>query len=41
MGSVQFQNFNFGIDYLKKLELRNLELELKFSTKELNPQINL
>ena len=33
--------FNSGIDYLKKLELINLELELKFPTNNLNPQINL
>ena len=32
-----------GIAYLKKreLELINLELELKFHTNKLNPQINL
>ena len=36
-------NSNIGIAYLKKreLELINLELELKFATKKLNPQINL
>jgi len=35
--------FNSGIeiDYLKKMELINLELELKFPTKKLNPEINL
>ena len=32
---------NFGIDYLKKMELRNFELELMFPTKQLNTQINL
>ena len=38
-------NSRIGIDYLKKneleLELRNLEMELKFPTKKLNPKINL
>ena len=34
-------NSGIGIDYLKKLELRNSELELKFLTKKLNPEINL
>ena len=29
------------IDYLKKMELELINLELKFPTKELNPQINL
>jgi len=27
--------------FLRELELRNCELELKFRTKKLNPQINL
>jgi len=36
-------NSGIGSDYLKKneLELRNFELELKFPTKKLNPEINL
>jgi len=36
-------NPGIGIDYLKKMELEliNLELEVKFPTKQLNPQINL
>ena len=34
-------NSNSGIDYLKIMELRNFELELKFPTKKLNPEINL
>jgi len=32
---------NSGIAYLKKTELINFDLELKFATKKLNPQINL
>jgi len=34
-------NSRIGIDYLKKMELINLELELKFPTKKINSQINL
>ena len=36
-------NSNFGIDYwnLKRMELINFELELKFPTKKWNPHINL
>jgi len=34
-------NSGIGIDYLKKMELINLELEFKFPTKKLNPQIIL
>ena len=42
MGWGQF-NSRIGIAYLKKMELEliNLELELKFAAKKLNPQINL
>ena len=34
-------NSNSWIGYLKKLELINFELELKFHTKTFYPQINL
>ena len=30
-----------SIDYLKKMELELIKLELKFPTKKFNPQINL
>ena len=32
---------NFGIYYLKKMEMELINLELKFPTKKLNPQNNL
>jgi len=34
-------NFGSGTDYLKTMVLELINLELKFPTKELNPQINL
>jgi len=36
-------NSNYGIAYLKKMELEyiNFELELKFTSKIFNPQIDL
>jgi len=34
-------NSNSGINYLKKRNWINFELELKFPTNKLNPQINL
>ena len=34
-------NSGIGIDYLKKMESENLELELEFPTTKLNPQISL
>ena len=34
-------NSNSGIDYLKENGIEIFELELKFPTKQLNPQINL
>ena len=45
MGSIPIPELelmgNSGIGYLKKMELELINLELKFTTKKLNPQINL
>ena len=37
-GSVRSRH---GVNSIPELELRNFELELKFPTEELNPEINL